>query len=151
LDRQGRHRAARAVDGRRRDRHHATAIARLRYGACPGNRARERRMRDRLRPVHWPRAAAAAPQDALHGALGDAARCSADARRHAVLTYGRHHESRRDCPRARARGSGQWWRCVRPVQGSRSDTSATLVLRDSHVGCGPHDVLAEVPPARVRL
>lgn len=51
-----------------------------------------------------------------------------------------------------AHRSGQWWRCVCPVHGSRTGRSATLALRDGArgvivrcwAGCDPCDVLAEL-------
>jgi putative DNA primase/helicase len=50
------------------------------------------------------------------------------------------------------RCSGQWWRCVCPVHGSRTGRSLTLALRDHahglvvhcHAGCGRDDILAEL-------
>lgn len=49
-----------------------------------------------------------------------------------------------------ARCSGEWWRCVCPVHGSRTGRSLTLALRDGdrglivhcHAGCGREDILA---------
>jgi putative DNA primase/helicase len=51
-----------------------------------------------------------------------------------------------------AQRSGRWWRCVCPVHGSRTGTSATLALREGsrglivvcHAGCSRADVLAEL-------
>src|SRR5215831_11138967 len=51
-----------------------------------------------------------------------------------------------------AQRSGQWWRCVCPVHGSRTGHSATLALRDGarslivhcHAGCEPAEILAEL-------
>jgi hypothetical protein len=51
-----------------------------------------------------------------------------------------------------AHRSGQWWRCLCPVHGSRTGRSATLALRDGErglivkcwAGCDPRDVLAEL-------
>ena len=48
--------------------------------------------------------------------------------------------------------SGQWWRCVCPVHGSRTGHSATLALRDGpcglivhcHAGCGTTEILTEL-------
>ena len=48
--------------------------------------------------------------------------------------------------------SGEWWRCLCPVHGSRTGRSATLALRDGdrgivaccHAGCDARDVLAEL-------
>ena len=48
--------------------------------------------------------------------------------------------------------SGEWWRCVCPVHGSRTGRSATLALRDGdrgivahcHAGCDARDILAEL-------
>jgi hypothetical protein len=48
--------------------------------------------------------------------------------------------------------SGQWWRCICPVHGSRTGRSATLALRDRnrslivhcHAGCRPAEILAEL-------
>ena len=51
-----------------------------------------------------------------------------------------------------ARRSGQWWRCICPVHGSRTGRSLTLALRDGdyglvvycHAGCSRQDILAEL-------
>jgi putative DNA primase/helicase len=51
-----------------------------------------------------------------------------------------------------ARRSGQWWRSICPVHGSRSGHSATLALREGarglivycHAGCIPADILVEL-------
>ena len=51
-----------------------------------------------------------------------------------------------------ARRSGQWWRCVCPVHGSRTGRSLSLSLRDHprglavrcHAGCRRDDVIAEL-------
>lgn len=51
-----------------------------------------------------------------------------------------------------ARRSGQWWRCVCPVHGSRTGRSLTLALRDHprglamrcHAGCSRDAILAEL-------
>ena len=51
-----------------------------------------------------------------------------------------------------ARRSGQWWRCVCPVHGSRTGRSRSLALRDHprglavrcHAGCSRDDVIAEL-------
>jgi hypothetical protein len=51
-----------------------------------------------------------------------------------------------------ARRSGEWWRCICPVHGSRTGHSATLALRDGrtrlllrcHAGCETREVLAEL-------
>ena len=48
--------------------------------------------------------------------------------------------------------SGDWWRCLCPVHGSRTGRSATLALRDGehgiiavcHAGCSRPDILAEL-------
>jgi putative DNA primase/helicase len=48
--------------------------------------------------------------------------------------------------------SGQWWRCICPVHGSRTGHSATLALRDGdrglivycHAGCRPAGILVEL-------
>jgi putative DNA primase/helicase len=48
--------------------------------------------------------------------------------------------------------SGQWWRCVCPVHGSRTGHSVTLALRDGprgvivhcHAGCSATDILSEL-------
>jgi hypothetical protein len=48
--------------------------------------------------------------------------------------------------------SGQWWRCICPVHGSRTGHSTTLALRDGdrglivycHAGCSTADILAEL-------
>jgi putative DNA primase/helicase len=50
------------------------------------------------------------------------------------------------------RRSGDWWRCICPVHGSRTGRSATLALRDGehgiiavcHAGCSRPDILAEL-------
>ena len=50
-----------------------------------------------------------------------------------------------------ARLSGEWWRCICPVHGSRTGRSATLALREGdrgglvahcHRGCDPREILA---------
>jgi putative DNA primase/helicase len=51
-----------------------------------------------------------------------------------------------------ARRSGQWWRCICPVHGSRTGRSLSLSLRDHprglavrcHAGCSRDDVVAEL-------
>jgi putative DNA primase/helicase len=51
-----------------------------------------------------------------------------------------------------AQRSGQWWRCICPVHGSRTGRSATLALRDGgrglivhcHAQCDAADILAEL-------
>ena len=53
--------------------------------------------------------------------------------------------------------SGEWWRCVCPVHGSRTGHSATLALKDGekglivvcHAGCNRRDVLAELRRRRL--
>ena len=51
-----------------------------------------------------------------------------------------------------ARRSGQWWRCICPVHGSRTGRSLSLALRDHargvalfcHAGCSRDDMIAEL-------
>jgi hypothetical protein len=58
-----------------------------------------------------------------------------------------------------ARHSGEWWRCVCPVHGSRTGHSLTLALRDGdrslvvhcHAGCETRDVLAELRRRRLMI
>jgi putative DNA primase/helicase len=58
-----------------------------------------------------------------------------------------------------AHRSGQWWRCLCPVHGSRSARSATLALRDGDrgllircwAGCDPRDVLVELRRRRLTI
>ena len=55
------------------------------------------------------------------------------------------------------RRSGQWWRCICPVHGSRAERSATLALRDGnrglitvcHAGCSTADLLGELRQRRL--